>query len=90
MKRPSIYLLAAPLAATITLAFLSGRSLSGGRSGAAKPEATAKHGVAVNAISPHLPFGNPSNAGSDLDNKLVLRQQFAALWNAKKRIANFM
>jgi endonuclease G, mitochondrial len=83
MKRRSIYLLAATLAATITLAFLAGCSPS-------RRDATAQRGVAVNAISPHLPFGNPSDAGSVPNNRLVLRDQFAASWNASKRIPNWV
>jgi endonuclease G len=79
----SIYLLAATLAATITLAFLAGCS-SGSR------VASSQSGVAANVISPHLPFGNPSDASSDPNNRLVLRPQFAASWNAKKRIANWV
>ena len=83
MKRRSIYLLAATLAATITLAFLAGCSSGRG-------DATAQRSVAVNAISPHLPFGNPSEAGGVPNNELILRAQFAASWNAKKRIANWV
>src|SRR5262245_3657220 len=82
-SRRFISLLAATLAATLILAFLAGCS-SGGR------DATAQHGVAANVISPHLPFGNPSDVGGDPSNHLVLRQQFAASWNAKKRIANWV
>jgi endonuclease G len=83
MKRRSIYLLAATLAATITLAFLAGCS-SGKRNG------VAERLVAVNVVSPHLPFGNPSEAGRAANNQLVLRQQFAASWNASKRIPNWV
>ena len=83
MKRRSISLLAATLAATITLAFLAGCS-------SGRPDATAQRGVAAKLISPHLPFGNPSEAGGAPNNQLVLRQQFAASWNAKKRIANWV
>jgi endonuclease G, mitochondrial len=83
MKRRSIYLLAATLAATITLAFLAGCS-SGKRDGA------SERLVAFKLVSPHLPFGNPSEAGSDPDNQLVLRPQFAASWNAGKRIPNWV
>src|SRR5262245_23741257 len=82
-SRRFISLLAATLAATLILAFLAGCS-SGGR------DATAQHGVAANVISPHLPFGNPSDVGGDPSNHLVLRQQFAASWNARKRIANWV
>ncbi|HZS07403.1 MAG TPA: DNA/RNA non-specific endonuclease [Blastocatellia bacterium] len=39
---------------------------------------------------PNLPFGNPSGAGSDPDNRLVLRPQFAASWNQSQRIANWV
>ena len=75
--------LAVTLAATISLAFFAGCS-------PANLDGAAKRAVAVKAISPHLPFGNPSEAGSDTNNQLVLRQQFAASWNAKKRIANWV
>src|SRR5499426_1997569 len=83
MKRRSISLLAATLAATISLAFLAGCS-------PANLDGAAKRAVAVKAISPHLPFGNPSEAGNEPNNQLVLRPQFAASWNAKKRIANWV
>jgi endonuclease G, mitochondrial len=83
MKQRSITLLAATLAATISLAFFAGCS-------PAKLDGAAKRAVAVKAISPHLPFGNPSEAGSAPNKQLVLRQQFAASWNAKKRIANWV
>jgi len=83
MKLRSISLLAATLAATIILTFLAGCS-------PANLDGAAKRAVAVKAISPHLPFGNPSEAGSDPNNQLVLRPQFAASWNAKKRIANWV
>ena len=83
MKRRSISLLAATLAATIILAFLAGCS-------PATLDGAAKRAVAVKAISPHLPFGNPSEAGNEPNNQLVLRPQFAASWNAKKRIANWV
>src|SRR5262245_29644827 len=84
MKRRSISLVAATLAAaTITLAFLA--SCSSGR-----PDGAAQRGVAAKLSSPHLPFGNPSEAGSAPNNQLVLRPQFAASWNAKKRIANWV
>jgi len=76
-------MLAATLAATLILAFLTGCS-SGIRGPASQP------GVAANVISLHLPFGNPSDAGGDTNKRLVLRLQFAASWNAKKRIANWM
>jgi DNA/RNA endonuclease G (NUC1) len=79
----AISLLAATLVATITLAFLAGCS-SGGRG------AASQHGGAANVISPHLPFGNPSDAGDAPNNRLVLRQQFAAAWNAKTRTANWV
>jgi endonuclease G, mitochondrial len=55
-----------------------------------RPDATAQRGGAAKSISPHLPFGNPSEAGSAPNNQLVRRPQFAALWNAKKRIANWV
>ena len=83
MKRRSISLLAATLAAAITLAFLT--SCSSGR-----PDGAAQRGVAAKLSSPHLPFGNPSDAGSALNNQLVVRPQFAASWNASKRIANWV
>jgi endonuclease G, mitochondrial len=83
MKKRSIHLLAATLAATITLAFLAGCS-SGKRDGAAERPS------AVKAASPHLPFGNPSEAGRAANNRLVLRQQFAASWNASKQIPNWV
>ena len=76
-------MLAATLAATIILAFLAGCS-------SGRPDATAQRGVAANVISPHLPFGNPSDAGGAPNNRLVLRPQFAASWNASKRIANWV
>jgi len=76
------------LAATIALALLAGCSASG-RDAAAKRD-TAKHTATANVISPHLPFGNPSEAGGAANNQLVLRQQFAASWNAGKRIANWV
>jgi len=81
MKWRSIYLLAATLTATITLAFLTGCS-SGKRDG------TAERLVAIKVTSPHLPFGNPSEAGSAPNNQLVLRPQFAASWNSSKRFPN--
>jgi endonuclease G, mitochondrial len=82
----TISLLVATLAATIILAFLAG--CPAGRRGATSQPGVAA--VAANVISPHLAFGNPSEAGSDPDNRLVLRQQFAASWNASKRIANWV
>src|SRR5262245_24990286 len=82
-SRRAITMLAATLAATIILAFLAGCS-SGSRGPASQP------GVASNVISPHLPFGNPSDAGGNPNNRLVLRPQFAASWNASKRIANWV
>jgi endonuclease G len=79
----AISLLTATLAATLILTFLTGCSpVSRGTS--------SQPGVAANVISPHLSFGNPSDAGGDPNNHLVLRQQFAASWNAKKRIANWV
>ena len=78
--------LASTLCLTLCLAIsaiLAGCS-TGGR------DATAQHGVATKLISPHLPFGNPSDAGASPNNQLVLRPQFAASWNAKKRIANWV
>src|SRR5215471_6269171 len=81
--------LAATLAATIALAFLAGCSPAK-TDGAAKQSRAAAKRAAVKAISPHLPFGNPSDAGSDPDNQLVKRDQFAASWNAKERIANWV
>src|SRR5262250_700677 len=83
MKRRSISLLAATLAATIILTLLAGCS-------PANLDGAAKRAVTVKAISPHLPFGNPSEAGNEPNNQLVLRPQFAASWNAKKRIANWV
>ena len=79
----SITLLVATLAATTILVFLAGCSSS-------KRDAPSKLGVTANVISPHLPFGNPSNAGGDQDNRLVLRPQFAASWNTSKRISNWV
>lgn len=76
------------LAATIALALLAG-CYAGRRDAAAKRD-TAKHTDTANVISPHLPFGNPSEAGGAANNQLVLRQQFAASWNAGKRIANWV
>jgi len=75
--------LAATLAATISLAFFVGCS-------PATLDGAAKRAVAAKLISPHLPLGNPSEAGNEPNNQLVLRQQFAASWNAKKRIANWV
>jgi len=75
--------LAASLAATIILTFLAGCS-------PANLDGAAKRAVAAKLISPHLPFGNPSEAGSDPNNQLVTRQQFAASWNAGERIANWV
>ena len=49
--------LAATLAATISLAFLAGCS-------PANLDGAAKRAVAIKAISPQLPFGNPSEAGN--------------------------
>jgi len=83
MKRRSIFLLAATLAATIALAFLAGCSSS-------KRDGAAERLVAFKLVSPHLPFGNPSEAGRDPDNRLVLRKQFAASWNSSKRIPNWV
>src|SRR5262249_25970252 len=34
--------------------------------------------------------GNPSEAGNDPNNQLVVRQQFAESWNSKKRIPNWV
>jgi hypothetical protein len=73
--------LVATLAATLFLAILAGRSPG-------RRDATAQPGVAANVISPHLPFGNPSGAGDDPDNRLALRPQFAASWDASKGVAN--
>jgi endonuclease G, mitochondrial len=83
MKRRSIYLLAATLVVAITLAFPAGCS-SGKRDG------TSERLVAIKVASPHLPFGNPSEAGRAPNNQLVLRPQFAASWNASKRIPNWV
>jgi endonuclease G, mitochondrial len=83
----AILLLAATLAA-ITLAFLAGCS-SIKNDGAAKRD-TAAPRSAANLISPHLPFGNPSEAGRAANNRLVLRRQFAASWNASKQIPNWV
>jgi len=79
----AIFLLAATLATTIVLAVLAGCS-SGGRN------TSSQRSVAANVISPHLPFGNPSDAGGEPDNRLVLREQFAASWNSSKRTANWV
>jgi hypothetical protein len=83
MKQRSITLLAATLAATISLAFSASCS-------PAKLDGAAKRAVAVKAISPHLLFGNPSEAGGAPNNHLVLRPQVAASWNASKRIASWV
>ena len=83
----AIPLLAATLAA-ITLAFLAGCS-SIKNDSAAKRDAAAPRSAA-NLISPHLPFGNPSEAGRAANNRLVLRRQFAASWNASKQIPNWV
>ena len=82
-SRLAISMLAATLAATIILALLAG--CSSGSSGPA-----SQRGIAATMISPHMPFGNPSDAGGDPNNRLVLRPQFAASWNASKRIANWV
>src|SRR5215813_46614 len=79
----AISLLASTLAATLVLAFLAGCS-SGRRAASSQP------GVAATVISPHLPFGNPSDAGGDPNNRLVLRLQYAASWNGKERTANWV
>ena len=71
MKRRSISLLAATLAAMISLAFPAGCSSS-------KRDGASERLVAVKVVSPHLPFGNPSEAGNAPNNQLVLRPQFAA------------
>ena len=42
------------------------------------------------SVSVHIPFGNISSAGSSANNRLVARTQFAASWNASKRIANWV
>jgi endonuclease G, mitochondrial len=55
-----------------------------------KRDGASERLVAVNVVSPHLPFGNPSEAGNTPNNQLVLRPQFAASWNASKRIANWV
>src|SRR5262245_49369641 len=64
MKRRSISLLAATLAATIILAFLAGCS-------PANIDAAATRAVAVKALSPHLPVGNPSEAGIEPNNRVL-------------------
>src|SRR5262245_52510196 len=76
-------------AATIALAFLAACSPVGKQDGAAQRGAAAKQSAA-NLVSPHLPFGNPSEAGKSANNQLVLRQQFAASWNASKQIPNWV
>jgi hypothetical protein len=48
-----------------------------------------QRGVAAKLTSPHLPFGNPSEAGSAPNNQLALRPQVAASWNSSKRIPNW-
>jgi endonuclease G len=79
--------LAATLAATIALAFLIG--CTSGRPGAER-RASSKQSAAK-VISPHLPFGNPSEASdTDPNNQLVVRPEFAASWSAKKRISNWV
>jgi endonuclease G len=83
MKRRYISLLAATLAVAISLAFLAGCS-------SGRPDGASQRGVAAKLSSPHLPFGNPSEAGADPNNQLVLRPQFAASWNASKRIPNWV
>jgi endonuclease G, mitochondrial len=83
----SISLLAAMLAA-IALALLAGCSAGG--PGGGSQRGTAAKQAAAKAVSPHLPFGNPSEAGRTANNQLVLRQQFAASWNASKRIPNWV
>ncbi len=84
----AISLSAVIIAATISLTLLAGCS-SGKGDTAAQHGATAKRGVAK-LISPHLPFGNPSEAGSAPNNQLVVRPQFAASWNVNKKIANWV
>ena len=42
------------------------------------------------SVSIHMPFGNVSGAGSNSNNLLVTRTQFAASWNAGKRTANWV
>jgi endonuclease G, mitochondrial len=42
------------------------------------------------SVSIHMPFGNVSGAGSNSNNLLVTRAQFAASWNASKRTANWV
>src|SRR5262245_45795445 len=76
-------ILSAILAATLILAFSAGCSPG-------KPAAYSQPEVNASLISPHLPFGNPSDAGVDPNNRLVLRPQFAASWNAKKRTSNWV
>src|SRR5437899_9181965 len=56
----------------------------------AKRDATQRAGGAAAPISLHLPFGNPSDASGDPNNRLVLRPQFVASWNASKRIPNWV
>jgi endonuclease G, mitochondrial len=77
-------------AATLSLAFLAGCSSIGKHDGASQRGAAAKQAAAANLVSPHLPFGNPSDAGKAANNQLVLRQQFAASWNASKNIPNWV
>jgi endonuclease G len=77
-------------AATIALVFLAGCTPVGKQEGTSQRGAAAKKASAGNLISPHLPFGNPSEAGKSANNQLVLRQQFAASWNASKRIPNWV
>jgi hypothetical protein len=69
----AIPLLAATLAA-ITLAFLAGCS-SIKNDGAAKRD-TAAPRSAANLISPHLPFGNPSEAGRAANNGVGEQRNF--------------
>jgi hypothetical protein len=54
LKLASTLCLTLCLAISVILASCS----TGGR------DATAQHGVAAKLISPHLPFGNPSDAGA--------------------------
>jgi endonuclease G, mitochondrial len=79
------YLSAVMLAVILSLISLAGVACR--RSNTSQP---APPQPAAAAILPHLPFGNPSDAGSDPNNRLVLRQQFAASWNASTRTANWV
>jgi endonuclease G len=83
MKRLTLALTLCLTLCLAPLAFLAGCSSD-------RHDAAAQHGAAAKLISPHLPFGNPSEAGSAPNNQLVMRPQFAESWNASMRIPNWV